>query len=130
MKTKSCYLILFLSSIVFLSCENDINKSPDVIINKSPVHSVSVSSITNNKVSFLAKASWPDGCGSFSHFTSIKIDTIFYITVFGKRPTNAVCTLAVIELDAPIDIFVGESGRFTFRFSSFDTATVDTTITF
>ncbi len=58
MKTKCCCLILYLSSIGFLSCQNDniINKSPDDIINKSPVLSVSVSSITNYKVSFLAKA--------------------------------------------------------------------------
>lgn len=123
MKTKKLFLNLILS-IMFLSCQDD------YIIRESPVLSVSVSSKTNDKVSFLTRASWHNGCGSFSHFTSTKTDTIFYITVFGKQPKDAVCTQAFIEFEAPVEISIEESGRFTFRFWESDTSTVDTTITF
>ena len=124
MKTKIIIFSSILFSLVFLSCQND------EIISKSPVVSVSILSTTNSKVWFSTKASWHNGCGSFSHFTSTKTDTIFNITVFGKEPKDAICTAAFIEFDAPVDIPVEESGRFTFRFWQSDSTTVDTTITF
>lgn len=130
MKTKVLLFNLVLFSIIFLSCQTDIVNQPDKITLKSYVGSVTVSSKTNNKVSFIAKASWHNGCGKFSHFTSTKTDNVFDITVYGEQPKDAVCTLAIIEYDAPIEISIEESGKYTFRFWRSDATTLDTTITF
>jgi hypothetical protein len=128
MKTHQVSLLLTL--VLCFTCSCNILSDDETASSKSPVKSISILSQTNNKVSFMAKASWPNGCGYFSHFTYSKTNSNFYITVFGTQPKHATCTLAFIEYDAPVDLTIDKAGTYTFKFWRTDSTSVDTTITF
>lgn len=111
-----------------ISCQNT-SEGIEYNIHKAPVLAVKVKSATGTQVTFTAKASWPNGCGSFSHFNSDRSgDSIYKITIYGREPVGAACTQAFIEFDAPVSIDVLKSGRYTFQFWLSDSSTVDTTI--
>jgi len=126
------YSIIVISFIfVFLSCQNlSDEKNEEIITQKAPVLSFAVSSKSNNAISFKTKASWYNGCGRFSHFTSTKTDSTFYITVFGTQSKNAICTQAFIEFDAPVTVSISGRGNYTFKFWQTDSTSIDTTIIF
>jgi len=129
LKNIQFILLILLSSALFTSCQNSTDENK-IVNGKSPVLSISSLTKTTNKVSFVAKASWHNGCGSFSHFTSTKADSTFYITVYGKQPLNATCTMAFIEYNAPVEIVINGLGKYSFKFWQSDTTSVDTTLTF
>ena len=125
---KTCIFIL---SIMYLSCDSSTEDNLiEIVTAKSPVYSFTVISKTSNRVSFNAKASWHNGCGRFSRFTSSIKDSSFLITVYGGQVKDAMCTQAFIQFDAPIDIDITKSGKYSFKFWSSDSTTVDTVITF
>ena len=129
MKNYQFLLLVVLFSLCISACQNSTDEG-EIIIGKSPVVSISSTNKSGNNVSFIVKASWHNGCGSFSHFTSSQTDSTFYITVYGRQSKNAICTQAFIKYDAPVDITITGLGKYKFKFWQSDTTSVDTTITF
>ncbi len=129
MKNYQFLLFVLLFSLGISACQN-LTDEGEIVTGKSPVVTISSTNKSSNKVSFIVKASWYNGCGSFSHFTSSQTDSTFYITVYGRQPKNATCTQAFIVYDAPVDITITGLGKYRFKFWQSDTTSVDTTITF
>ncbi len=120
--------LTFAISIVLLgfgTCE--VTESDEDLTLRSSVASAKVTSQSTSQISFVAKASWHNGCGRFSSADVIQNASSFLITVFGTQKKNAVCTDAFIEFDAPVTIQVPVSGTYTFKFWRTDTTSFDTT---
>ena len=129
MKTSSLLAPSLFALTALLSCSTG-TESEEMIVQASPVFRVEVTQKSSNKITFLAKAGWPNGCGRFSHFESSQVGADYQIKVFGKQPREALCTQAGIQFDAPVDLTIGQPGTYTFRFWQSDFATLDTTIVF
>ena len=127
MKTLALLTILLAFSITIFECNSSTNNG-EMLTLPSPVVSVTVSQKSTTQISFLAKASWHNGCGRFAYFDSTRTGFTYSIKVFGTQPKNAVCTQAFIQFDAPVAIKIPVSGSYTFRFWRSDTTSLDTTL--
>ncbi len=96
---------------------------------RSPVASAAVTSQSASEVSFLAKASWHNGCGRFARAEVTQNGFSILITVFGRQPKDANCTQAFIEFDAPVTFKVPSAGTYTFKFWRTDSTSYDITCT-
>jgi hypothetical protein len=112
-----------------LSCTTA-TQSDEMVVEPSPVVKVEITEKSASRIRFLAKASWPNGCGSFSHVETRQNASDYSIKVFGKQPRDAICPQVIITFDAPVDFSISQAGSFTFRFWQSDLATLDTVITF
>lgn len=131
MKIQLLKRSLILFAVVLISCQNSTEgNNGEYASQRSSVASISVSAKTNKSIFFIAKATWHNGCGRFSHFTSTKSESTFTISVYGKQPKDAICTQAFIEFDAPVEIAISAAGTYTFKFWKTDSSSIDTTITF
>lgn len=120
-------LLILLSSFLFLSCQ-DPEESPRMITAKSPVTSIVDVTRTGSIVTAWVWASWPNGCGRYSHYEIFSADSVRVITVYGQQPEGAVCTQGFIKYLTGISVPNLPPGSYTFRFWQRDSTTVDTTI--
>ena len=100
------------------------------IVNLSPVNSIEISNKTTNSISFIAHATWYNGCGLVDHSEVVKNGSIYSIKVYGKQKNDATCTQALITIDAVVDIKNISAGAYSFSFWKTDTTSIDTTIIF
>lgn len=121
-------LFILLSGLLFLSCQEP-EDNPKMITAKSPVTSIVDVTRTGGIVTAWVWASWPNGCGRYSHYEIFSADSVRVITVYGQQPEGAVCTQGIIRYLTGISIPSLPSGSYTFRFWQSDTTTVDTTFT-
>lgn len=129
MKIGILPLFILLSGLLFLSCQ-DPEESPKVITAKSPVTSIVDVTRTGTIVTAWVWASWPNGCGRYSHYEIFSADSVRFITVYGQQPEGAVCTQGFIRYLTGISIPNLPAGSYTFRFWQSDSTTVDTSFTF
>lgn len=122
---KTVTLVFSAVLLCFLACK--ITESDEDLTLRSSVASAKVTSQSTSQVSFVAKASWHNGCGRFSRADVTQSASSFFITIYGTQKKNAVCTQAFIEFDAPVTIQVPATGTYTFKFWRTDTTSFDTT---
>jgi hypothetical protein len=122
------YFILLFLTIYFISgC--DIFED-EYIVKLSPVGTIDIANKSTNSIIFIAHASWPNGCGMVDHSEVVKNGTTYFIKVFGTQKKDAICTQALITIDALVNIKYIPIGTYSFSFWQSDTTFVDTTLIF
>jgi len=114
--------------VVFVDCSLT-DFGDELVVRRSYVGSAAVTQKATFQVSFIAKASWHNGCGRFSRAEVTQSASSFFITVYGMQKKNAVCTQAFIEFDAPVTVQIPTAGTYTFKFWRTDSTSYDTTLT-
>ncbi len=114
--------------LFFVGC-NIFDNNDEHLTLPSYVNSAMVTSTSSSQVSFIAKASWHNGCGRFARADVTQNGLVFQIIVYGTQKKNDICTQAFIEFDAPVTIHIPSMGTYTFKFWRSDTSSFDTTFT-
>lgn len=67
------------------------------------------------QIHVIATGYFPDGCTSIDEITQSKQNNRFTVAVTTKRPTNAVCTMAIVpfEKTIPLDVYGLDKGVYT-----------------
>ncbi|MDA3861299.1 MAG: hypothetical protein PF445_08730 [Melioribacteraceae bacterium] len=123
---KKIFLFLFLSG-AFISCENSVES--DILRLKAPTVSVENVISSSNSVSLIAIASWHDGCGKFSHYTSSSNGNDISVTVYAQIPTESACPAVMTSFEAPVEVVIEGPGDYNLSFWQTDSTSLDTTIT-
>jgi hypothetical protein len=114
--------------VFYISC-SPTDTGHEFLTLRSSVGSATVTSQSTSQVTFVAKASWHNGCGRFAHADIAQNASSFFITVYGTQPKDAVCTQAFIQFDAPVIVQIPSAGTYTFKFWQTDSTSYDTTWT-
>ena len=113
--------------VIFVSCATDFGD--EMLTRRSYVASVTVTQQSASQVTFNAKASWHNGCGKFGRAEVVRSSSVFFVTVYGTQPKDALCTQAFIQFDAPVTVQIPIAGTYTFKFWRTDSTSYDTTLT-
>jgi len=114
--------------VTFMGCSVT-DLGDELLILRSSVATATLTNQSTSQVTFLARASWFNGCGRFARAEITRNASSFFITIYGMQPKDAVCTQAFILFPAPVTIQIPSGGTYTFKFWRTDSTSYDTTLT-
>src|SRR5258708_23314538 len=117
-------LLLIITSA---SCERSLD-TDDVLVFPVPTSRIQITLTTGNTISFSSEVPGV-GCDSFSNFEDHQNGHERFIKIFLQEPKVRSCSYHVIFIDVTIELFVVQSGSYTFHFWQSDTSSLDTTVT-
>jgi hypothetical protein len=114
-------------SMLFFFCSFPNEKSENVI-HVSPVTSINNVIVRQENITFNIRARWPNSGGNYSHSEINKLDSYYYIKIYGYEPSDAVCLPVLSSFECIVNIGIENSGKYHFSFWQSDTSSLDTTI--
>jgi len=95
---------------------------------KIPTDSIIVGEKTDTTIAFTARSWGMNGCYVYSHNEIDRVGRNINITIYGKYPTSAYCTMALISIYSQIQIHVPKADTYYFHFWNYEVSSYDTTI--
>lgn len=129
MKNIRALGLLLLSIFLLVSCDIT-NLGDEDVFTKVPVKGFKSIKKEDGKVIFEVYASYPNGCGSFSHSEYKQTNRDFNIDVYGKQKEGATCTDQIKTIEGVVELNQPLSGPYKYSFWQSDTSSLDTTLVF
>ncbi|MBI9070851.1 MAG: hypothetical protein JEY94_04600 [Melioribacteraceae bacterium] len=118
-----------ISIFIMVSCDLT-NLGDEDVFRKVPVLKITSIKRDAGKIEFEVNASYPNGCGSFSHSEWTQRVTNIDVAVYGKQKDGATCTDAIITIKGKVELNEPVSGSYTYHFWQSDSSSLDTTLVF
>lgn len=124
---KQFIFIFIMAAMILISCSKT-TELEKWEIRKMPTDSISIGQKTDTTIFFTARSWGSNGCYVYSHNEVNRIGSNVNITIYGKYPTEAYCTMALISIYTQMQIYVPKPDTYYFHFWNSETSSYDTTI--